>query len=163
MSIFCQKNVHSLKNKVLSCHFFIFFHTNPILLCPYLVKKRIFCQNYTIFWAIKVNTWVFFQPFLYLDLVRFLRDFQKVFDWGLSVSGVFYHFFLKYSCEVYLLWWFFQKVYVWNLCVLVFFSKSIRLRFIRFTHFFENVFGLGYSFFQTNKVKVIRFSKNVYI
>ena len=57
----------------------------------------------------------------------------------------------------------FLKVYVWNLCVLVFFSKSIRSRFIRFTHFFENVFGLGYSFFQTNKVKVIRFSKNVYI
>ena len=103
LSIFCPKNVHSLKNKVLSCHFFHFLHKNPILLCRYLVKKRIFCQNYTIFWAIKVNTQVFFQPFLYLDFVRFLRDFQKVFVWGLSVSGVFYHFFLKYSCEVYLL------------------------------------------------------------
>ena len=57
------KNVHSLKNTLLTslyfvkktstllktkCShviFFIFFHKNPILLCPYLVKKRIFCQN----------------------------------------------------------------------------------------------------------------------
>ena len=45
----------------------------------------------------------------------------------------------------------------------VFFSKSIRLRFIRFKHFFENVFGLSHSFFQTNKVKVIRFSKRIHL
>ena len=45
-----------LKTKCSHVIFFIFLHKNPILLCLYLVKKRIFCQNYTIFWAIKVNT-----------------------------------------------------------------------------------------------------------
>ena len=44
--------------------FFHFFYKNPILLCPYLVKKRIFCQNYTILWAIKVNKMPFFPDFL---------------------------------------------------------------------------------------------------
>ena len=43
--------------------FFHFFYKNPILLCPYLVKKRIFCQNYTILWAIKVNKMPFFPRF----------------------------------------------------------------------------------------------------
>ena len=38
-SIFCQKNVHSLKNTVLLCHFFKIFMTNPLLSRPYLVKK----------------------------------------------------------------------------------------------------------------------------
>ena len=37
-SIFCQKNVHSLKNTVLLYHFFKIF-MNPLLYCPYLVKK----------------------------------------------------------------------------------------------------------------------------
>ena len=73
MSIICQKRPFS-KTKYLSCLYFVkktstllktkcshviffnFFHKNPILLCPYLVKKRIFCQNYTSLWAIKVNT-----------------------------------------------------------------------------------------------------------
>ena len=39
MSIICQKNVHSLKNLVLSCHFFQLFHENPLLSFPYLVKN----------------------------------------------------------------------------------------------------------------------------
>ena len=56
MTIFCQKNVHSLKNKLLSCLYFVkksilsktlrshviffqIFHEKPLLLCPYLVKK----------------------------------------------------------------------------------------------------------------------------
>ena len=34
---------------------------NPLLSCPYLVKKRQFCQNYTILWANKVNRMPFFS------------------------------------------------------------------------------------------------------
>ena len=64
MPRFCQENVHSLKNTLLSCpyfskkrpfpqkqgailiHFvFKFLTKNPLLSCPYLVKKRQFCQN----------------------------------------------------------------------------------------------------------------------
>ena len=36
---------------------------NPILPCPYLVKKRKFCQNYTILWAQKVNRMPFIPIF----------------------------------------------------------------------------------------------------
>ena len=43
-SIFCQKNVHSLKNTVLLCHFFKIFMKNPLLSRPYLVKKRQFSR-----------------------------------------------------------------------------------------------------------------------
>ena len=37
--IFYPKIVHSLKNTVLSCHFFNFFMKNHLLSCPYLVKN----------------------------------------------------------------------------------------------------------------------------
>ena len=64
MSIFCQKNVHSLKGNSSHLHvkkktstliktqcFHVFFlllifHKLPILSCRYFVKKRQFCQNY---------------------------------------------------------------------------------------------------------------------
>ena len=36
---------------------------NPLLSSPYLVKKRQFCQNYTIFWVQKVNRMPFFPDF----------------------------------------------------------------------------------------------------
>ena len=41
-TLICQKNVQSLKNKVLSCRFFFFkiFHKNLLLSCPYMVKIR---------------------------------------------------------------------------------------------------------------------------
>ena len=40
MPIFCPKNVYSLKNTVLTCNFFFkFVMKNPLLSCPYLVKK----------------------------------------------------------------------------------------------------------------------------
>ena len=73
MPIFYQKNVHSLKNTMLSCPHFVkktsifsitqcshviflkYFMKNPPVLCPYLVNKRQFCQNYTILWAKTVN------------------------------------------------------------------------------------------------------------
>ena len=68
MSIFCQKRLFS-KNKTSTllktkCSRVIFsiFYKNPILLCPYLVKKRIFCQNYTILLGTKVNKMPFFSP-----------------------------------------------------------------------------------------------------
>ena len=48
MFIFNQKNVHSLKKLVLSCHFFIIFHKKPLLSCLYFVEKRLFCENFTI-------------------------------------------------------------------------------------------------------------------
>ena len=41
-SMYCQKNVHSLKNTVLSCHFFQAFHEKPQLSRPYLVNKTLF-------------------------------------------------------------------------------------------------------------------------
>ena len=72
MPICCQKNVHSLKNTMLSCPYFVkktsilskswfsdviffkFFMKNPKLSCPYLVKKKHqFSQQYTILWAKK--------------------------------------------------------------------------------------------------------------
>ena len=43
--------------------FFQFFSKNPLLSSPYLVKKRRFCQNYTIFWVKKVNRMPFFSDF----------------------------------------------------------------------------------------------------
>ena len=101
---------------------------------------------------------VFFSKSIRLWFIPFERLSEKEF-----VSGVFDNFFLKFLVWGLFVMIIFQKVYVQNLCVFVFFSKSIRLRFIRFVNFFRNVFVLGYSFFQTNKVKVIRFSKNVYI
>ena len=46
--IFCQKNLHSLKNTVLSFHFCFqtFSWKKPLLSSPYLVKKRPFSRNY---------------------------------------------------------------------------------------------------------------------
>ena len=70
INVFCgpkkmcyQKIVNSLKNRALMSFFFIFFSKNQLLLCPYLVKKRQFCQNYTILWAKKVNRMPFFSDF----------------------------------------------------------------------------------------------------
>ena len=48
ISIFRQKNAHSLKNIVLSYHFHKSFHKKPLLSCPFLVDKRQFCENYLI-------------------------------------------------------------------------------------------------------------------
>ena len=41
MSIFCEKNVHSLKNTVLSCHSFQIFHEKPNSVMPIFVKKNV--------------------------------------------------------------------------------------------------------------------------
>ena len=50
MPIFCQKNVHSLKNSMFSCHLFNFFMKNPCCHALIWSKKRKFCQNYIILW-----------------------------------------------------------------------------------------------------------------
>ena len=44
MSIFFQKNVHSLKNTMLSCNLYKFYK-KPLFSCQYVVKKRQLCQN----------------------------------------------------------------------------------------------------------------------
>ena len=62
-SIFCQKNVHALKNTVLLCHFFKIFMKNPLLSRPYLVKKRQFSQKYIIIWPNKSIGCHFFRFF----------------------------------------------------------------------------------------------------
>ena len=51
-SIFCQKNVHSLKNTVLLCHFFKIFMKKTLLSRPYLIKKRQFSRvaRFSKFW-----------------------------------------------------------------------------------------------------------------
>ena len=80
MSIFCPKNVHSLKGNSSHLHvtkkktstllktqfshvFFLLFifHKLPILSCRYFVKKRQFCQNYNTWWTIKVHKMPFFS------------------------------------------------------------------------------------------------------
>ena len=79
--LFCQKNLQSPKNTMFSylylikkssilwktqCShviFSIFFFKNQMLLCPNLVKKRQFCQNYKILWAKKVYRMPFLSDF----------------------------------------------------------------------------------------------------
>ena len=60
MPIVCQKNVHYLKNTMLSCHLFLFFMKNPCFHAHIWSKKHKFCQNYTILWDKIVNR----KPFL---------------------------------------------------------------------------------------------------
>ena len=55
-----------------------------------------------------------------------------------------------------------KSIHVEFMCFGIIFEKCPFAIFSFYT-FFQNVFVLGYSFFQTNKVEVIRFSKNVYI
>ena len=56
MPIFCQKNVISLKNAVLSYIFFQILHEKtPRAVIPIFGPKTQFYQNYTILWAKKVK------------------------------------------------------------------------------------------------------------
>ena len=74
MPFFCYKNIHSLKNILFSCLYFVKitsifsktpsshvafennFMKNILLSGSYLIqKKRQFCQNYTVLWSKKVN------------------------------------------------------------------------------------------------------------
>ena len=81
MPIFCQRNVHSLKITLPSCPnfvkktsifskklcyhviFFKFFIKNPLLSCPYLIKKCKFCLNYTKFMGQKCQQNALFSDF----------------------------------------------------------------------------------------------------
>ena len=58
-----QKNVHSLKNTVLSCAFFSNFSWKTPVVVHTIGQKRQFCQNNTLFWAKKVNRMPFFSYF----------------------------------------------------------------------------------------------------
>ena len=60
---FVKKKVHSLKNTVLLCHFFKIFMKNPLLSRPYLVKKRQLSQKYIIIWPNKSIGCPFFRFF----------------------------------------------------------------------------------------------------
>ena len=53
-----------LKNKICYYHKKVCGYPGVSHLASYLVKKRIFCQNDTILWAIKVNKMPFFPDFL---------------------------------------------------------------------------------------------------
>ena len=80
MSIFCQKTVHSVKTRGSNPHilsktahsvktrcsraiFFKIFMKKPRLSFTRSVKKRQFCQNYTLLWAKKVNRMPLFSDF----------------------------------------------------------------------------------------------------
>ena len=56
---FIKQRPFSQKRNVLMSFFFKFPMRNPMLLCQYLVKK-LPCQDYTIWWAKKVNRMSFF-------------------------------------------------------------------------------------------------------
>ena len=46
MHIFCQKNVHPLKNTVVSCHFFLIFYVKPPCFHAHIwSEKRPFCHT----------------------------------------------------------------------------------------------------------------------
>ena len=58
--ILVKKSPFSQKHGALMCFFFQIFHKKLLLSCTWLVKKCQFCQNYTLFWAKKVNMMSFF-------------------------------------------------------------------------------------------------------
>ena len=60
MLICCQKNVPSLKNKMLSSHFLQNFMKIPCVYAHIWSEKCRFCQNYTRLWAKEVNRMPFF-------------------------------------------------------------------------------------------------------
>ena len=60
MLIFCQKNVHSLKNTMLSCHFFFIYMIYPCCHARIWSANCQFCQNYIKLWTKKVNRMPFF-------------------------------------------------------------------------------------------------------
>ena len=82
MPILIQKDVHSLTNTLLSYPYFVvktfilsktlyshvivfnFYMKSPLLLCPHLIKKSQFCQNYIILWIKKINRMPFIYDFL---------------------------------------------------------------------------------------------------
>ena len=64
MSIFCQKT--SILSETLCSHviFFNFLMKNPLLPCPYFIKKNQFCQNNIVWIMGQKSQWdAFFLPF----------------------------------------------------------------------------------------------------
>ena len=58
MPIFCQNNFYSLKNTVLSCHFFsAFSYKSPVM--PIIDKKSQFCHNHGLLWTKKTKRCLF--------------------------------------------------------------------------------------------------------
>ena len=76
MLIFCRKNVHFLKNTVLSCHFFNFYMKNPLLSCLYLIKKPSILSKLLILWIKEVNRMLFFfLPIFYGKITSLMPIF----------------------------------------------------------------------------------------
>ena len=92
MPIFCQNTVHSLKNTLFSCSYFVIktsilsktmcfhvivfkFYEKSLLARPYLVqKKRQFCQTYPILLTKKVNRKPFFSIFTKKSFLSYPED-----------------------------------------------------------------------------------------
>ena len=79
MPIFCQKNVHSLKNNAPMSFFSNFSWKTPCCHAHIWSKKRQFCQNYTILWAKKVNRMPFFSDFSRKNLCSHAHILKKKF------------------------------------------------------------------------------------
>ena len=60
--MFCQKNVHSVKN-TLPCHFFLVFYEKSPAVKPIFGKKNVGFVKITLFWVKKVNRMPFFSDF----------------------------------------------------------------------------------------------------
>ena len=54
MARFCQKNLHSLKNTMLSCNFFQIFHEKPPSVMPIFGKKNVNSVK-TILYSFKIT------------------------------------------------------------------------------------------------------------
>ena len=57
------RNLPILSKAQCSRIIFTIFHEKLLLSCPYLIKKRQFCQNNTILWAKEVSMMPFFSHF----------------------------------------------------------------------------------------------------
>ena len=75
--ILVKKRPFSQKHGALMCFFFLqIFHEKLLLSCTWLVKKCQFCQNYTLFWAKKVNMMPFF-PFSHKNYCSYVHILSK--------------------------------------------------------------------------------------
>ena len=62
MPIFCQKNVHPLKNTVLSCHFFQIFHEKSHAVMPIFGQINVNSVKNTLYYLSKKSIWCPFLP-----------------------------------------------------------------------------------------------------
>ena len=63
MTIFCQKNVHSVKNTVLLCHFFQIFHEKPPAVMPTFGHNDVDSVKTTLYYGPKNSIGCLFSDF----------------------------------------------------------------------------------------------------